>query len=60
MRKKDKLETLLDEYYDVFDENYPLVITDTRSTEEICEDVQKCIDSGKRKKSPKLKKGLDY
>ena len=55
-----KLEKALDEYYEKFDENYPLVITTMMSAEEIIEDVQAAIRNNKKKDPPEYEEGADY
>ena len=41
-----KLERLLDEYYQVFNESYPLMIVSDIPEEEIIDDIERCIESG--------------
>lgn len=54
------LDELLNEYYDRFGEDYPLMITATISADEVIEDIRKCLISGKRAKPMELEAGLDY
>lgn len=37
----------LDIYYEHFGENYPLMITDQLTEDEIIEDIKKCIEANK-------------
>ncbi|MBQ1771745.1 MAG: hypothetical protein II000_07370 [Clostridia bacterium] len=55
-----KLDNALDEYFDKFGENYPLVITSMMTNDEIIADINKYIKSGKPKPEPKLNKRYDY
>lgn len=55
-----ELDRLLDEYFEKFGENYPLVITSMMTDEEIIKDVKKYLKKGKPKPEPKLDDDLIY
>lgn len=59
-KDEERLEELLDEYLEKFDENYPIVITDQRTFKEIISDIEAHLKSGKPAETPKYKKGADY
>lgn len=52
MREKSELEKWLDEYYEVFDKNYPLCIVGMQSDAELIADIKKCINDGKPAEAP--------
>ena len=54
------LEELLEEYYEKFGENYPLMITSMLSSEEIIDDIRACLESGKPAQPMELDPELDY
>ena len=54
------LGELLKDYYEMFGENYPLMITATVSADEVIEDIRKCLINGERAKPMELEAGLDY
>lgn len=53
------LEQALEQYHDVFGENYPLYVC-YRSDEEEIEKILKCIQSGEKAKEPVYKPGAIY
>ena len=55
-----KLDKALKKYYEYFDENYPLCISDTRNEQEIIEDIELCIDTGKVAEPIVYDEELDY
>ncbi len=55
-----KLDQALDEYFEKFGENYPLVITSMMTTDEIIADVRKYIAKGKPKPEPKYNSRYNY
>lgn len=55
-----KFNELSDKYFEKFKKNYPLMITTSMTLEEVCEDIEKCLKSGKPKKEYPYKKGADY
>lgn len=60
MREISELEKWLDEYYEVFDANYPLGITSQKSDFEIIADIKKCINSGIPAKAQEYKADEAY
>jgi hypothetical protein len=56
----NKLDKALKKYYEYFDENYPLCISDTRNEQEIIEDIELCIDTGKVAEPIVYDEELDY
>jgi len=54
------LDELLKEYYNTFGEDYPLMITEMITADEVIEDIRKCLISGKRAEPMELDAGLDY
>lgn len=55
----DKLDKLLDEYQDHFEENFPLMLCRTMEDEEIIEIIEKCLENDEPY-DPKLKKDANY
>lgn len=55
-----ELETVLDRYYEAFQKNYPLCITDDREEKEIIADIKLCIDTGKEAAEPEYEDEIDY
>ena len=53
------LEQALEQYHDVFGENYPLYVC-YRSDEEEIEKILRCIQSGEKAKEPVYKPGAIY
>lgn len=55
-----KLDKALDKYYQRFQKKYPLCIADTRTTEEIIEEIEFCVDSGNEAEDPIYEIDADY
>ena len=55
-----KLDKALKKYYEHFGENYPLCISGIRNEEELIEDIELCIDTGKTAEPIKYEEELDY
>ena len=55
-----ELEVVLNRYYEVFQKNYPLCITDDREEKEIIADIKLCIDTGKEAAEPEYEDEIDY
>lgn len=55
-----RLDEVLNKYQDHFKKKYPLCVTDTRTTEEIIEDIEFCIDTGNEADEPSYEEELDY
>lgn len=53
-------DKLLDEYFERFGENYPLVITSQVSLSEHAKRIRKCLDSGRKAPEPKYEAGAVY
>lgn len=58
--RKDMLDIALDKYHQAFKENYPLLVVDCRSDEEIIKDIGDCIKNGKKAEQIKYKEGCVY
>lgn len=56
----NKLDTSLDKYYERFGENYPLCISENRTTDEIISDVGLCIETGTKATEPLYENDADY
>ena len=56
----DALDKALDKYLEKFDENYPILITDTRSDEEIIKRINYCIENNIKEAEPEYEEGCDY
>lgn len=54
------IEKALQRYYDVFGQNYPLMITSDKSEEEILEDINRCIASGEPAAEPEYEDDTVY
>lgn len=54
------LEEALTLYYKKFNKNYPLIITSEMSDEEIIDDIEMCIQSGKPAEQPTYEDDVDY
>ena len=54
------LEAWLDNYYSVFGENYPLMITAPIDSEAVINDIKRCIESGELAVPMELDPDLDY
>lgn len=55
-----KLEKALNRYYENFGENYPLCISENRSTDEIISDIDFCICTGSKAEGPSYEEDADY
>lgn len=55
-----KLERALQEYMEVFNESYPLVVTMGMSDDEIIDDIEQCIQSGNPAEPPVFEEDVDY
>ncbi|MCX4317506.1 MAG: hypothetical protein OSJ52_12865 [Lachnospiraceae bacterium] len=55
-----ELEVVLNRYYEVFQKNYPLCITDDREERKIIADIKLCIDTGKEATEPEYEDEIDY
>lgn len=56
----NKLDEALNKYYDRFGENYPLGISENRTTDEIISDVELCIETGDKAEEPSYEDDADY
>lgn len=56
----NRLDVALNKYYDNFGENYPLGIQETRTVEEIIEDIEHCIDIERKAEEPSYEADEDY
>lgn len=54
------MEEALERYYQHFGENYPLLITGTRTDEEIIDRINYCIETDQPEKEPEYEDGADY
>ncbi len=54
------LEEALNDYYEHFDENYPLGITMGMSDDEIIDDIERCIESNEKAEKPQYEYDADY
>lgn len=54
------LEKSLQQYIEAFDENYPLINTMEMSDDEIIDDIEQCIQSGKIAEPPVFEEDIDY
>lgn len=57
---KTKLEIALDEYFEHFNQNYPLMITDDSETSEIIKEIKTCIKNNRLAKEPVYEEGCLY
>ena len=55
-----KLDVVLNKYYERFGENYPLCISESRTTDEIISDVELCIETGDKAEMPSYEDDGDY
>lgn len=55
-----KFDEVEEQYRKVFEESYPLMITDTRPLSEHIRIMKECIQSGKPCPEPKYKDRADY
>lgn len=54
------MEEALNRYYQHFGESYPLMITDTKTDEEISERINHCIETDKPEAEPEYNDDEDY
>ncbi len=54
------LETALDKYYERFEENYPLGISDARTEDEMIADIELCVDTGHKAVGFPYEDDIDY
>jgi hypothetical protein len=54
------MEEALERYYQKFGENYPLMIADTKTDEEIIERINRCIKTNQPESEPEYNDGSDY
>jgi len=59
MTGKD-FDKLLDEYFDRFGENYPIVITSSVNFDDCAKQIRKCIESGKKAPAPEYEDKAVY
>ena len=57
---KTKLEIALERYYQTFGVNYPLLVADCRSDEDIIHEIAMCIKNKERAKEPEYEDGIVY
>ena len=55
-----RVDELLDEYNEAYGKPYPLGIFSRLSLEELADDIERCIKSGKPKEEPKYIEGMIY
>ena len=53
-------EKALQQYMEAFDENYPLVAIMGMFDDEIIDDIEQCIQSGKPAEPPAFEEDVDY
>lgn len=56
----NRLDAALNKYYECFGESYPLCTSETRTTEEIIEDIELCIDTESKAEEPSYEDDADY
>ncbi len=54
------LDEALNAYYNHFGENYPLCITSSKTTEEIIDEIELCIDTNEKADEPVYEDELEY
>lgn len=54
------MEKALERYYQQFGENYPLMIADTKTDEEIIERINRCIETNQPESEPEYDDNSDY
>ena len=59
-REKTKLEIALDEYFQTFNRNFPLVKYASGTDNEIIDRIHECIRTKKKAPDPEFKKGRLY
>jgi FAD/FMN-containing dehydrogenase len=55
-----RLEEALNAYREIFKKDYPLVISGTKTTDEIIANIKHCIETNKPAEDPKYDPNLDY
>lgn len=58
--KVKNLEEALNDYYEHFGENYPLMITGSVPVDEIIDDIEQCIEKNEKAEEPKYEDEADY
>ncbi|MDE6941661.1 MAG: hypothetical protein K2P40_12050 [Lachnospiraceae bacterium] len=56
----NKIDAALNKYYERFGENYPLGISEVRTTDEIISDIERCIETGDKAEEPLYEEYVDY
>lgn len=54
------MEKALDRYFEHFGENYPLMIADTKTEEEIIDRINYCIENNMKETEPEYEEESDY
>lgn len=54
------MEVALERYYQHFGESYPLLITSTRTDEEVIDRINHCIETNQPEAEPEYEDGVDY
>lgn len=54
------MEDALRRYYQRFGENYPLIVSDTKSDEEIIARINDCIENNQLETEPEYTDNADY
>ena len=57
---KTLLDIAFEKYLETFGENYPLLVVDLRSDEEIAKDIAECVKSKKKAERQKYESGIVY
>lgn len=57
---KGKLDTALGLYYAKFGSDYPLLVVDLRSDDEIVKEIEECISKNKEAEPPMYEEGCVY
>ena len=55
-----ELQMLMNEYREMFGENYPLSFPSDLSTEEVIEDIRRCIETNTKAEEPEYYPEYDY
>ena len=55
-----KLDVVLNKYYERFGENYPLCISESRTTDEIISDIEPGIETGDKAEELLYEEYVDY
>ena len=54
------MEKALKEYYNHFGENYPLIIVENMTDDEIVQRINHCIETNQKEKEPDFEDDNDY